>query len=61
MMSSYGVKILEGESEIVQIRNQKLRLCGVDDPAAFESYKNIGSIIFLVGFEYTAESNAVSC
>ena len=26
-----------------------------------ESEKNFGSIIFLVGFEDTAESNAVSC
>ena len=44
IISSYGVEILAGDSEIVQVRGQTLRLCGVDDPSAFESYRNISAI-----------------
>lgn len=32
---SYGVAILEGDTKIIQVGNQKLRLCGVDDPTGF--------------------------
>ncbi|PKM72724.1 MAG: phosphoesterase [Firmicutes bacterium HGW-Firmicutes-16] len=32
MIRSYGVTILEGDTDIIQVGNQKLRLCGVDDP-----------------------------
>ena len=35
IIRSYGVTILEGDTEIVQVGKQKLRLCGVDDPDGF--------------------------
>ncbi len=35
MIRSYGVTVLEGDSKVIQIGNQKLRFCGVDDPERF--------------------------
>ncbi len=35
MIRSYSVTILEGDTEIIQVGHQKLRLCGVDDPDGF--------------------------
>jgi predicted MPP superfamily phosphohydrolase len=32
MIRSYGVTILAGDSKIISIRSQKLRICGIDDP-----------------------------
>lgn len=37
MIRSYGVTVLEGDSKIVQVGEQKIRLCGVDDPDGFRS------------------------
>ncbi len=37
IIRSYGVTILEGDTETIQVGNQKLRLCGVDDPDGFGS------------------------
>ncbi len=37
MIRSYGVTVLEGNSKIVQAGEQKVRLCGVDDPDGFRS------------------------
>ncbi|MDD4716337.1 MAG: metallophosphoesterase, partial [Oscillospiraceae bacterium] len=37
MIRSYGVIVLEGDTEIVQVGDQKVRLCGVDDPDGFRS------------------------
>lgn len=44
MIRSYGVTILEGDTEIVEIGGQKIRLCGVDDPEGFDrlSYMDNG-------------------
>ncbi len=36
MIRSFGVTILEGETVIVNVRNQEIRLCGVDDPDGSE-------------------------
>lgn len=35
MIRSYGVTVLEGDTELIEIRNQKVQLCGVDDPDRF--------------------------
>jgi len=35
MIRSYGVTVLEGDTELIQLGNQQLRLCGVDDPDRF--------------------------
>ena len=35
---SCGVTVLEGDSVIVTVGGQKLRLCGVDDPDGFGSH-----------------------
>ena len=40
MIRSYGITVLEGDTEIVQIGDQKIRLCGVDDPDGFDSTYN---------------------
>ena len=40
MIRSYGVTILEGNTEIVQAGNQKIGLCGIDDPDGFNSTYN---------------------
>ena len=45
LISSYGVEILEGNSEIIQVGNQKLRLCGADDPDAFNKNTNGGKAV----------------
>jgi predicted MPP superfamily phosphohydrolase len=37
MIRSYGVTILEGDTEIVHVGSQRIRLCGVDDPDGFRS------------------------
>lgn len=37
MIRSFGVKVLEGECEIIEIQGQKLRICGVDDPERFDA------------------------
>jgi len=37
MIRSYGITILEGDANIVQIRGQKIMLCGVDDPEGFNA------------------------
>lgn len=34
---SYGVTVLEGDTKIVRIGDQRVRLCGVDDPEGFRS------------------------
>lgn len=35
LVRSYGITVLEGNGEIVEIKGQKLRICGVDDPERF--------------------------
>lgn len=37
MIRSYGVTVLEGDTFIVPIGDQKVRICGVDDPDGFDS------------------------
>nr|WP_243108413.1 metallophosphoesterase [Maliibacterium massiliense] len=37
MIRSYGVTVLEGEAATLRVRGQRIRICGVDDPAAFDS------------------------
>lgn len=37
MIRSYDVTILAGDTEIIQVGGQSLRLCGVDDPDGFRS------------------------
>ena len=36
MIRSYGVSVLEGDTELIRIRDQKLRICGIDDPDGFD-------------------------
>lgn len=35
MVASYGVHVLTGGSEVVEVNGQKVRVCGVDDPDRF--------------------------
>lgn len=35
VIRSYGVTVLEGDSEIIRVNEQNIRLCGVDDPDGF--------------------------
>jgi uncharacterized protein len=39
MIGSYGVTILEGNSTIIEVGGQKIRIAGVDDPEGFDGYK----------------------
>ena len=41
MIRSYGVTILEGDTEILTLNDQKIRISGVDDPYAFISASTI--------------------
>lgn len=38
MIDSYGVTILEGEKETLEVKGQKIQICGVDDPSGFAVY-----------------------
>lgn len=40
ILDRYGVTVLSGESEIIEINGAALNLCGVDDLSAFESESN---------------------
>lgn len=35
MIASYGITVLEGESRLLDVRGQTIRICGVDDPGGF--------------------------
>lgn len=37
MIRSYGVTVLEGDTQIVRVGGQEIRICGVDDPDGFRS------------------------
>lgn len=41
MIRSYGVTVLRGDSDIIQVGGQSIRLCGVDDPDGFRSAYHI--------------------
>lgn len=45
MFRSYGVTVLEGTYEIAEINGQRLKICGIDDPAA-EKYAKGSSGIY---------------
>ena len=38
MIASYGVTVLEGEREVLEVKGEKLQICGVDDPSGFMEY-----------------------
>ena len=33
MLRSYGAKVLEGEVKMLEVRGQKVQICGIDDPS----------------------------
>lgn len=35
MIASYGVRVLEGESTVLDVNGQTIRICGVDDPDGY--------------------------
>lgn len=45
MIRSYGVFVLEGDTQIIEINGQKLCICGVDDPSRYiEQTENSGGL-----------------
>ena len=38
MIASYGVMVLEGEIRVLEVKGQKLQICGVDDPSGVTGY-----------------------
>lgn len=50
MFLSYGINILEGNNKIISVNNQKINICGVDDPEIgkntfFKQINNISNLI----------------
>lgn len=50
MFLSYGITILEGNNKIISVNNQKINICGVDDPEIgkntfFKQINNISNLI----------------
>ena len=44
-IKSYNVKILDGKTEIIKIRNQEINISGIDDPDA-ENYTDKGEVFY---------------
>ncbi|AEE95528.1 metallophosphoesterase [Mahella australiensis] len=45
MMRASGIMVLEGDSKVIEINGQSLRICGVDDPDGFlPPYKESGAV-----------------
>lgn len=43
MIASYGVTVLEGESSLLSVNGQEIRICGVDDPDGFGRWFGLDS------------------
>lgn len=51
VFNSYGVEVLEGKSKSIKVKNQKLNICGIDDPYVLSDYERPGYENLLLPFK----------
>lgn len=56
LFRSYGVEVLDGESNKIEVKNQKFNICGIDDPYVLNSDERNGYSELLVPFKSLSSS-----